>query len=415
MTPRSGFGAIDKLPSGRWRARCTGPDGKRRTSTFTTKADARAWLATQQADTVRRIWRAPEAGRRTVGEYAADYLGRGDLRESTRSLYAGLWRLHLALHWATVPVGDVTPAKVRAWHTAAAKGTGPTALAQSYRLLRSILGVAVADEVIPANPCKLRNGGTPKAGRPSRALTAAEAQALADHLGKHGRTARYRALVLVLAFGGLRFGEATALRRSDVLDGGARLRVERAVRFFDGRWLVGEPKTDAGRRTVSLPAAVAAVLADHLDRFVPDWPDALVFGTRSGQFLGSANFGQTFRRAVQAIGLPPVRPHELRHTGATLAAATGASTKELMRRLGHSSPAAALIYQHAADERDSQIARALDAMIGPAVAIPEGARVCGACGHREAVHQMAAPEGERRCVASGCTCPTFTQSGDSPR
>jgi integrase len=407
MTSRAGFGAVDKLPSGRWRARCTGPDGKRRASTFSTKSDARAWLATQQADAVRSVWRAPESGRRTVGEYATDYLARGDLRESTRALYAGLWRLHLADDWGSMPVGDVTPAKVRAWHTGAARTTGPTALAQSYRLLRSVLGVAVADEVIAANPCKLRNAGTPRAGRPSRALTAAEAQALADHLGQHSRTARYRALVLVLAFGGLRFGEATALRRCDVLDSGARLRVERAVRFFGGKWLVGEPKTEAGRRTVSLPGAVAAALAAHMDRFVPDSPDALVFGTRSGQFLGAANFGQTFRRAAQAVGLPPVRPHELRHTGATLAAATGASTKELMRRLGHSSPAAALIYQHAADERDGEIARALDTMIGAASAVLAGARACHACGHREAVHQMAAPEGERRCVAPDCMCPTF--------
>lgn len=370
MTARAGFGAVDKLPSGHWRARCTGPDGKRRSATFITKTDARAWLSTQQADAVRSVWRAPESGRRAVGEYAADYLARSDLRGSTRALYAGLWRLHLADAWGSMPVGDVTPAKVRAWHTAAARTTGPTALAQSYRLLRSVLGVAVADEVIAANPCKLRNAGTPRAGRPSRALTAAEAQALADHLGQHNRTARYRALVLVLAFGGLRFGEATALRRCDVLDGGARLRVERAVRFFSGAWLIGEPKTDAGRRIVSLPGAVAAALAAHMDKFVPDCPDALVFGTRSGQFLGSANFGQTFRRAAYAVGLPPVRPHELRHTGATLAAATGASTKELMRRLGHSSPAAALIYQHAADERDGEIARALDVMIGSASPAP---------------------------------------------
>lgn len=184
--------------------------------------------------------------------------------------------------------------------------------------------------------------------------------------------------------------------------------MERAVRFVGGRWLIGEPNTDAGRRTVSLRGAVAAALAAHMDRFVPDSPEALVFGTRSGQFLGSANFGQTFRRAAQAVGLPPVRPHELRHTGATLAAATGASTK-LMRRLGHSSPAAALIYQHAADGRDGEIARALDAMIGASSAVPEGARACQACGHREAVHQMAAPEGERRCVASDCRCPTFAE------
>ncbi len=95
-----------------------------------------------------------------------------------------------------------------------------------------------------------------------------------------------------------------------------------------------------------------------------------MFGTSAGTFLHSANFGVVFRRAVQRAGLPPVRPHELRHTGATLAAATGATTKELMRRLGHSSAAAALMYQHAVDERDSEIARALEAMIGAASGPP---------------------------------------------
>ncbi|MCW2510916.1 MAG: Phage integrase [Modestobacter sp.] len=354
---RTAFGAVDKLPSNKWRARCTGPDGRRRTRIFRTKTDARAWLATQQADTVRKAWRAPELGLRTVGQYADDYLVRDDLRQSTRSLYAGLWKHHLADRWADVAVGDVTSADVRAWHTAAAKSTGPTALAQSYRLLRSLLNVAVNDEVLASNPCHLRNAGTPRATRPSRSLTVTEVQALAAAVPR-----RYSTLIEVLAFGGLRFGEATALRRCDVLDDG-RLRVERSVRYVNGRWLVGEPKTAAGRRTVSLPARVADSLVHHLAEFVPEAHDAIVFGTSSGAFLSGANFGQTFRRAVTKCGLPSVRPHELRHTGATLAAATGATTKELMRRMGHSSPDAALVYQHAVDERDGDIARALDAML----------------------------------------------------
>jgi hypothetical protein len=183
MAKRAAFGTVDRLPSGRYRARYVGPDGRRRSKVFgTAKADAWAWLATAQADLVRKAWRAPEAGQRTVGAFAADYLARDDLRESTRSLYAGLWRLHLAPHWEDVPVGDVTPAKVRTWHTAASKGTGPTALAQSYRLLRSILGVAVADEVIAANPCRLRNASTepgrsPRPGPADRALPSAGARA----------------------------------------------------------------------------------------------------------------------------------------------------------------------------------------------------------------------------------------------
>src|SRR4051794_18962566 len=362
----SGFGAIDRLPSGRYRARYVGPDGRRRSKIFgTVKADARAWLAAQQTDLIRKGWRAPEAGRRSVGEYAEDYLARRDLREGTRALYASLWRHHLAETWGRVPVDEVTPTAVRSWHVQAGRTSGPTALAQSYRLLRAILNVAVADEAIPSNPCRLRGAGTPKATRPSRALTALEALQLAEQLGRDRRTERYRALVLVLAFGGLRFGESTALRRSDVLAGG-RLRIERSVRRVGGRWVVGEPKTEAGRRTVTLPAGVTAAVSDHLNRQVAESPEALLFATSSGGYLARSNWNQTFRRAAAAIGLPPVRPHELRHTGATLAAATGATTKELMRRLGHSSPAAALLYQHAADDRDAEIARALDATLSAA-------------------------------------------------
>jgi integrase len=117
---------------------------------------------------------------------------------------------------------------------------------------------------------------------------------------------------------------------------------------------------------VTLPAGVAAALEDHLERHVLTAPDALLLSTSSGGYLARSNWNSTFRRAADAIGLPAVRPHELRHTGATLAAATGATTKELMRRLGHSSPAAALLYQHAADDRDAAIARALDVMLGAA-------------------------------------------------
>jgi integrase len=362
----AGFGAIDRLPSGRYRARYMGPDGRRRSKIFgTVKADARAWLAAQQTDLIRKGWRAPEAGRRTVGEYAEDYLARSDLREGTRALYASLWRHHLAVAWGQVPVDEVTPTAVRSWHVQAGRTTGPTVLAQSYRLLRAILNVAVADEVIPSNPCRLRGAGTPKATRPSRALTAVESLQLAEQLGRDRRTERYRALLLVLAFGGLRFGEATALRRSDVLAGG-RLRIERSVRRIGGRWVVGEPKTEAGRRTVTLPAAIAAALEEHLEEHVASSPEVLLFGTSTGGYLARSNWNSTFRRAADAIGLPSVRPHELRHTGATLAAATGATTKELMRRLGHSSPAAALVYQHAADDRDGEIARALDATLSAA-------------------------------------------------
>lgn len=361
----SGFGHVERLQSGRWRARYTGPDGRRRSQSFGTKTDARRWLATAHADIVRKAWRAPEGGQRTLGAYAGDYLSRSDLRASTKELYESVWRMHLQDTWATVPVGDVTTQRVRQWHEAAAKSMKPTALVQAYRLLRALLNVAVADEVIATNPCRLRAAGVQKAARPSRSLTVGEVQALAEQVPP-----RYGALILTLAFGGLRFGEATALRRRDVSPDGTMLTVTGSVRRVGGQWLVGEPKTSAGRRTVTLPASVAGRLLVHLDAYVADDDEALVFSTSTGNFLAVSNFNGTFRRAVEACALSPVRVHELRHTGATLAAASGASTAELMHRLGHASPAAALIYQHATTHRDAEIARALDALVTADKVVP---------------------------------------------
>ncbi len=361
----SSFGHVERLDSGRWRARYTGPDSQRRSKTFDTKTDARLWLATAQADVVRRAWRAPEAGERTVGEYAMDYLVRTDLRASTRELYEAVWRVHLRKTWSQVPVGDITPQRVRQWHEAATQTVKPTALVQAYRLLRALLNVAVGDEAITINPCRVRSAGVPKSARPSRALTAGEVHAVTSKI-----PARYQALVQVMAFGGLRFGEATALRRRDVAPTGEAVTVTRSVRRISGEWVVGPPKTEAGRRTVALPPSVATRLTAHLEAHVAEDVDALVFGTSNGSFLTVSNFHSTFRRAATACELAPVRVHELRHTGATLAAATGASTAELMHRLGHSSPAAALIYQHASSHRDVEIARALDGLATNAVVVP---------------------------------------------
>jgi len=355
---RAAEGSITKLPSGNYRVRHVGPDGKRRSKTFTTKTDARVFLTTQSADVVRRTWRAPELGRQTLGELAQAYIERDDLRPSTRALYANLWRLHLAETWEGAPVGDVSAAGVRAWHDAAKRTTGATVLAQSYRLLRAVFNMAVHDELIATNPCRLRSAGTPKAARPSHALKLGEVQQLARAVPP-----RYEVLVYVLALAGLRFGEATALTRADVTADGSSVTVSRTVRYLEGTFHVGPPKTDAGRRMVALPPSVAALLVAHLERYVPAEGDALVFGTRNGTYLSVPSFGQMFKRAADALDLPPVRVHELRHTGATLAASTGASTAELMHRLGHATPAAALIYQHATVQRDSEIARALDALV----------------------------------------------------
>jgi integrase len=114
---------------------------------------------------------------------------------------------------------------------------------------------------------------------------------------------------------------------------------------------------------VALPAAAVAVIRSHLAQYVPDQAEALVFAGARGAPLHSGNFSRTVRwtKTVCEAGLPAgFHFHDLRHTGNMLAAETGASTRELMHRLGHSSLRAALIYQHATSERDREIAAGID-------------------------------------------------------
>ena len=123
-------------------------------------------------------------------------------------------------------------------------------------------------------------------------------------------------------------------------------------------------------RTVAIPPHVLRDIAEHLDRFTGSGPDAWLFPDADGGPLRPHRLTWPWRRARAAIGRPDLHLHDLRHTSNTWAAATGASTKELMRRYGHASPAAALRYQHATEDRDQVIADAMTELILPAPVIP---------------------------------------------
>jgi len=128
-----------------------------------------------------------------------------------------------------------------------------------------------------------------------------------------------------------------------------------------GRHLTRSPLTAAGIRTIAIPPHILDKLKAHLDLVSAAGPDGLVFPSPDGEPLCRSNFHRrSFQPAMAKAGLPEgFRFHDLRHTGNTLAASTGASTRELMARLGHASPRAALIYQHATVERDRLIADAI--------------------------------------------------------
>ncbi len=359
---QKGSGAVRKLPSGRWQARVDDGSGALVSlGSFPTKHDAAQALRMAVGDQVRGRWIDPRAGRLTLGEYAADWLQhRSTIRVRTAELYDSLLRNHILPTFADAALADISTRSVRQWHAQllAAGSPGPVTVAKAYRLLRSILTTAVEDGLIVSNPCVIKGAGVERS--PERPVaTIEEVYALADTI-----EARYRMVILLATFASMRFGELAALTRSRIdLDTGLIAIVEAASELNDGTRLVGEPKTEAGRRTVALPPVLLDDLRRHLDTVAEPGPHGLVFVGPAGGPLRRSNWSKLWRSATAELDLEHLHFHDLRHTGNTLAAATGASTKELMSRMGHSSSRAALLYQHATSERELAIAQRLGEMM----------------------------------------------------
>jgi integrase len=358
MTGRRTFGSTRKLRSGSWQASYW-HEGKRYVGpgTFESKSDANAWLSSVEASIRQGAWIDPEAGKVSFRDYANAWLAtRPDLRPRSTSLYRSLLDRHLIPIFGTTPISRVTPSRVRTWH-AALVAEWPGAAASAYRLLRAIFASAVHDEVIVRSPCRVPKGGMDRAmERPM--LTVAEVQAL-----EAAMPVSLRAAVTLAAWGALRRGEVLALRRRDVDPLRETVRVERSqVELDDGSILFGPPKTEAGVRRIHLPEGAMRAVVEHLDSYVSTDGDTLLFTGRGGVPMRPRTLSTAFRAARARCGLPDARFHDLRHFALTMAATTGASTKELMRRAGHASPDAALRYQHATEDRDKAIADALTAL-----------------------------------------------------
>ncbi|WFE25764.1 tyrosine-type recombinase/integrase [Solwaraspora sp. WMMD791] len=360
---RRRFGSVRKLPSGRYQARYPGPDGQLRSApeTFARKSDAERYLSLVESQLARREWIDPDRARVTLGDYAQRWIEqRPNLRPRTVHLYGWLLGRHIMPYLGGVELGRLDTPMVREWRAKLlGNGVSQSMAAKAYRLLRAVLMTAVKeDEILTKNPCRIPGADQEKA--PERpVLSMAQLLALADAV-----PARFRAMVLITAFGCLRWGEVSALQRQDIDTDAGTVRIRQAYTEQRGVGLVlGPPKSRAGRRTVSLPPVVVSAMREHLAAEVDDNPDAFVFTTESGRPIWRGNFNKLsgWRAAVAKVGQPGLHFHDLRHTGNTLAARTGASTRDLMARMGHDSPQAALIYQHATSEADQAIARALHA------------------------------------------------------
>jgi len=359
------YGSIRKRESGRYQVRFRGPDGMMRSAseTFERKSDAERYLALVESQMVRREWIDPERAKIRLKDYAERWIvQRPGLRPRTVALYTWLLQKHVTPYLGAVSLGSLDTPLIREWRsTLLNRGVSQTVTAKAYRFLRAVLTTATReDELIRMNPCRIPGAGH-EAPSERPVLTVPQVFALMEEMPE-----RYQALILLTTFACLRWGEVSALQRQDLDLEKVTVRVRQAFTEQRGKGLVfGPPKSRAGVRIISIPAVVAPAIQNHLSAYVLDVPDALIFtGPKGGAILrGNFNKLTAWRDAVVKIGAPGLHFHDLRHTGNTLAAQTGASLRDLMTRMGHDSPRAALIYQHATSQADRAIAKAVSTAI----------------------------------------------------
>jgi integrase len=321
-----------------------------------------AWLSAAETDIHRGAWTAPKAGKVTLSEYTHSWLsGRSDLRPVTRAKYEHMLERHVLPTLGAYGLAVLSPSAVRSWYMGMRERYMTTA-DDAYRMLRAALITAVSDGLIVKSPCQVKGAGNARsAERP--VLSVAELSAAADTVPD-----RYRLAVLLSAWCQLRRGEVLGLQRRDIDLLHGTIRIERAlVRPMSGPVIVGPPKTAAGVRTLAVPSNMLPALREHLDRFVTAEPGAWLFAADDCGPVDPSTLDRAWQRARGAIGRPEVFFHDLRHSGLTWAAASGASVAELMRRGGHANPRAALRYQHATEDRDRAIADALADLASSAV------------------------------------------------
>jgi integrase len=250
----------------------------------------------------------------------------------------------------------ITPAEVRTWY-AKTLVDKPTMRAHTFDLLKTIMATAITDELIDSNPCRIRGAGSVSgAVHKVTPATVAEIEVITDKMPD-----RLQLAVTCASWLAMRLGEILELRRGDVDINAGVVRIRRAVVRVGGRFQVDTPKTAAGVRDVAIPPHLIERFRDHLVQHTGPGDDALLFpsGADPTRWLQSKALYKDFRKARAAAGRDDLRWHDLRHSGAVLAAHAGASLAELMARLGHSTPQAAMRYQHAADGRDQAVADAM--------------------------------------------------------
>ena len=354
MGERRHFGYIRQRVSGRWQATYRHEGQLHNVGTFDRKADALVALAEIETNIHRGKWIDPSLGDRTLADYAREWLEhRPDLAVRTIETYGYLLDKHILPALGSLNLSAITPSDVRAWNARSAR-QHPSTAAKAYRLLATIMKTAVTDELISASPCRIRGASQERAPeRPTASVP--EIQALRNHMPQHLRVA-----VDLAVWCQLRKAEILGLQVRDIDFDQGVIRIERSRTYLtSGKDIVKEPKTAAGRRELAVPDPVLGALRSHVAGAPWATDVAYVLCDVAGSPISQASLQRAWSKARSAVGREDLHFHDLRHTGLTIAAATGATAAELMRRAGHASADAAIRYQHASKDRDRLLASRL--------------------------------------------------------
>jgi integrase len=357
---RRNFAGISQIASGRWQVRYTGPDGVRRYAphTFARREDAEVWAGVTRREIERGRWSGDAPTPTTFGAYSARWLDNRQvagrpLKARTAEHYQAILDAHLTPEFGHRQLSAIRPKDVRAWYEVTLTDR-PTLRSHAYSLLRTIFASAITEELIDANPCRIVGAGRAKRVHRIRPASVAELGVLTEAMPE-----RLRLMVTLASWCALRFGEIVELRRGDIDLGAEVIRIRRAAVRTKGTYQITRPKSDAGVRDVAIPPHIIPTIEQHFASHVGKHRDALIFPADGGEHLQPSTLYRHWYKARAKAGRPDLRFHDCRHSGAVLAAATGASLAELMARLGHSTPTAAMRYQHVAAGRDREIAQLL--------------------------------------------------------
>lgn len=339
-----------------WRARYRGPDGRERSRTFDRKIDAEQFLAQTESDKARGAWLDPALAEVPFGDWAERWLATtAHLKPKTIAGYQSLLRSRIMPEFQDARIGAIRPIDIREWVSGMqADGLSASRCRQACHLVGAILQTAVEDGRIAGSPCTSIK--LPRLPQVEMAYMAPEQlRAVLRSVA-----ADYRVFVELLAIGGLRFGEAAALRHGRCDLARSRVIVAESLADVSGILHFGPPKTHQ-RRAVTIPRFLTGRIEEHVGSMMSE--DTLVFQAPRGGPIRYSNFiRRVWKPALLEAALPDMGVHALRHTCAALLISQGAHPKAIQSHLGHRSITTTLDrYGHLFEDEHDKLAVRLDA------------------------------------------------------